>query len=213
MGTRIISRKGRIQEEWKRIEKVERKGVWYDILITKDIKELHVSNHGRIKKIRTTGVVTITSGSDTHGYRELSITYDKDGKRKSSKFAIHRLVAYAFLDKHEWADRPNHINGCKHHNWVWNLEWTNAKGNTKHAMDNGLFRISKGQERSNCKLDNVSFQIIVDMLLTNYTDTEIYNVLKTNGCDYSTSSIWSIRYKRKWKHLTKDYKFPSNPRR
>lgn len=100
-----------------------------------------VSNLGRVKtvqryepkrkriiqeKIRTLVAV--------HGYLYCELW--KEGKHK--RYAVHRLVATAFIPNPKGKAQVNHIDGDKSNNAVTNLEWCTASENEQHAFDTQL---------------------------------------------------------------------------
>jgi light-regulated signal transduction histidine kinase (bacteriophytochrome) len=68
----------------------------------------------------------------------------KNGTRTT--FAIHQLVARAFLDNRSSKPTVNHINGIKTDNNVNNLEWATYSENLEHAYRNRLRRAVKTNE-------------------------------------------------------------------
>jgi hypothetical protein len=60
------------------------------------------------------------------------------GKHPSKTYAVHRLVAQAFIPPVDGKTIVNHIDGNKKNNNVENLEWVTHKENTAHAILNGL---------------------------------------------------------------------------
>lgn len=57
---------------------------------------------------------------------------------KSTKVAIHRLLAMHFIPNPDNKRTVNHIDGCKTNNCLTNLEWSTDSENIQHAYDNNL---------------------------------------------------------------------------
>ena len=51
---------------------------------------------------------------------------------------IHRMVALMWVPNPDGKAVVNHIDGVKHHNGVWNLEWVTPRENNYHAIRTGL---------------------------------------------------------------------------
>lgn len=107
-----------------------------------------ISNMGRIKSLER--VIKNTKGYNrkfsevirkpinVHGY----LYCDLYKENREKRFAIHRLVAEAFLSNEEEKPEVNHKDGNKLNNCVENLEWVTAKENVQHAIDTGLWNPS-----------------------------------------------------------------------
>lgn len=104
-----------------------------------------ISDAGRVKSLERTyktkhsfRVVPekMRTLTDVHGY--LYCTLWKDGNHK--RFAIHRMVAEAFIPNPDGLPQVNHLDGDKHNNNVFNLEWCNQSRNNKHAFAMGLMK-------------------------------------------------------------------------
>ena len=66
------------------------------------------------------------------------------GKKGDQKlYAVHRLVATAFLPNPNNLPQINHIDGNKDNNCVENLEWCDNRYNQRHAAEHGLKDKSK----------------------------------------------------------------------
>ena len=68
----------------------------------------------------------------SHGYRRVTLTVD--GKKK--KFAVHRLVAEAYIPNPNNLPCVNHKDECKTNNAVENLEWCTALYNCNYGTRN-----------------------------------------------------------------------------
>lgn len=74
-----------------------------------------------------------------HGYEQVTLSINGNKER----WKVHRLVAYLFIPNPNNLPQVNHINGNKHDNSIYNLEWCDAKYNNRHAVMTGLNDISK----------------------------------------------------------------------
>lgn len=75
-------------------------------------------------------------GSIAHNHHDKyeKVMLSENGKRKF--ITVHRLVAFAFLDKPHGKEYVNHIDGNIHNNHMSNLEWVTALENNLHSIDN-----------------------------------------------------------------------------
>lgn len=64
---------------------------------------------------------------------------------------VHRLVATAFIPNPDNLEFVNHIDGNKHNNNVYNLEWCTRQYNEDHAFSTGL-KNSTGSNNTQSKL-------------------------------------------------------------
>ena len=108
--------------------------IWSEVII-KDIdvssygnKKYYVSNLGRFKD--SEGLIRDNYKVNENGYIRVYI-YNKT-------YALHRLVAFAFLENPDNKQQVNHIDGNKLNNKLDNLEWVTNKENQIHKVVIGL---------------------------------------------------------------------------
>ena len=129
-------------------------------------------------------------------YVELS----KNGSKAT--FAIHQLVAQAFLNNPENKPIVNHINGVKTDNNVSNLEWATYSENLSHAYSTGLRTSvsSKAVGEKNYRRKLKSVQVIEIKRLLAEGNLTYKEIAKKYGV--SRSTIGSINSNRYWSHIT-----------
>ena len=84
-----------------------------------------ISTLGRVRNNKTSNI--IKADEEEKGYQRLSIIVN--GKKKH--FAIHRLVALAFIPNPNNYPQVDHIDGDKTNNKVSNLRWCSNEQNAK----------------------------------------------------------------------------------
>jgi len=105
--------------------------VWNQVII-KDVidndKQYYVSSLGRFKN--SSGIIMDNYKVNENGYVRVFI-YNKT-------YALHRLIALAFLENKENKEQVNHIDGNKLNNCLNNLEWVTNQENQIHKFKIGL---------------------------------------------------------------------------
>ena len=129
---------------------------------------------------------------DKDGY--LRVVLFKDGERKD--FGIHRLVGIVYIDNLDNKPQINHKNGIKTDNRVKNLEWTTAKENIAHSIENNLKVSALGERHGNSILTN-EHVIEINGLLGKMKQREIANKF---GIHHSIIS--DIKLGKTWGWLT-----------
>ena len=181
------------EEIWKPIEGL--KDGFYDGLY-------EVSSLGRIKLLprilncpngKRLTKEKIVTGSNAHGYRRINLKKD----RIRLQIDIHILVARAFIPNPNGYPQVNHIDANRANNEVSNLEWCTQKMNSRHALELGLFKTTRGSERSTAKLNEDKVVTIREMyktgLYTMCTLAQKFSVGKT--------TIRTIINRTKWAHV------------
>lgn len=106
--------------------------VWREIQGYEGIYD--ISSEGHIRRRGHGSYRPIQPYKGTKGYYCIRLI----SGRTKRYFAVHRLVAQAFIPNPEGKTQVNHIDGNKHNNTVSNLEWVTAKENAEHALSHGL---------------------------------------------------------------------------
>jgi len=138
--------------------------------IWKDVKGYEgyyqISNLGRVKSLarkvyRKNGQIVNRSERILKPYLMgdgyLSLCFRVENK--ISKQYVHRVVAKNFLEKPDYANCVNHIDGNKQNNKLSNLEWVNHVENHAHAVRIGLIN-NKGENSSTAKFTNKEANLI-----------------------------------------------------
>lgn len=108
--------------------------IWKTIL---GVPGYEISNLGRVRSFKRKAP-HIMKPLFFHGWNYLSVMLIVGPGRKRDYFAVHRLVAEAFIPNPDNKPFVNHINGIKTDNRVDNLEWCTQKENVQHAFKTGL---------------------------------------------------------------------------
>ena len=148
-----------------------------------------------------------------HLKRNISEYFDKDGYKKvrlsngngtRKVFSVHRLILETFCPN-ENSDKlqVNHKDGDKTNNHISNLEWVTCKQNVQHGYETGLYHNIGDNNNGEHKLCTKQVLEIIDLLLSKKMTIQAI----ANKYNVSKFAIESIKYKRTWKHLTKNIDF------
>lgn len=134
--------------------------LWKDI---EDYEGLYqVSNFGNIKNIKSQKHKFLKKSLKNNKYMKVNLS--KNNKLRT--FAVHRLVAIAFIPNPHNKLRVNHKNGIKSDNYYENLEWVTDSENMIHAIETGLKKL---------KINESDIVQIFKMANENIDITEISN--------------------------------------
>lgn len=122
--------------------------VWKPI---KDYEDLYmVSNTGLIKSLHWNKEKILKQVIRSNNYKYYFVGLLKEGKRKY--FAVHRLVAQAFIHNPNNYTQVDHLDGNKLNNNVNNLEWVTPKENTNRAWEKGQAKYTKERKEKLSKI-------------------------------------------------------------
>ena len=177
-----------------------------DVELWKDLGELgfkpglwKVSNHGRVYGTRYRKFV---KPNCCRRYPSVNIT--KINETEQKPYMIHRLVALLFIPKpDETKNVVNHVDGVSTNPHFLNLEWTDIKGNTHHAIKFG-FMIVQHKSVQEPKLKEAEVRRICELLVLYNGD--VHEVLNHIG-DIPTTyfNVRSIRNGQAWSYISIDY--------
>jgi hypothetical protein len=104
--------------------------IWKQVVIQNkdDTTNYYVSSLGRFKNSK--GIIMKDYKPHHSGYIYVRVNNDK--------YALHRLVAFTFLENPENKEFVNHIDGNKTNNSFANIEWNTPRENSLHSRKTGL---------------------------------------------------------------------------
>lgn len=165
----------------------------------KEYADYNIDTHGNVWSCKTNKKYAFRAWRKMkpyltgNGYHRICL-YGKSSR--GEKFAVHKIVALAFIPKKQGKPFINHINGIKTDNRVENLEWCTASENTKHAYSIGHSPNNKGQNHGMSKLIDANINEIFEMRRMNFSQKSIathFNVSKSTICE--------VLQRKKFKHI------------
>ncbi len=116
-------------------------------------------------------------------------------KGKARIYAVHRLVALAFVSNPDKKPQVNHKDGDKTNNHAWNLEWVTGEENSKHAERTGL--LPAGEKNHAAKLTALQ---VLDVYNRRHGDETAAAIASMFGVDCTT--VYAIWKGRSWTSVT-----------
>lgn len=120
----------------------------------KGFSDYEVSNLGRVRSFKLKKNGSLLKPRKVNMKKPYYMVNLLNDIGKYQLVRVHRLIALAFVPKREGMNIVNHIDGNKLNNVATNLEWTNHKGNNKHAYESGLRKGPKKKFRKVAKVIN-----------------------------------------------------------
>lgn len=167
--------------------------IWKDI--PNYVGKYQISSLGRLKSTVNKNHRIKKSHPCKKGYHRVELADGKRGVKTS--YAVHRLVAEAFIPNPENKSEVNHKDSIRHNNVLENLEWVTHSENQQHAYKFGN-RCHKGDNHPQKILNSEIVKEIRSLPKKYGMGRELarkYNV--------SFSCMHSILNYRTWKHENK----------
>lgn len=170
-------------------------------ITSKEIQDItegyYISNYSRVYNINTKKFLKTTSPKDTYP----SISY-KSTNNKYKSASLHRVLMMVFnpLDDYTGAI-VNHLDGKKANSFLYNLEWTDSLGNSRHARDTGLLHPAHGETHCCAKITAKQAEEICKYLESRmYSQKEI-----ARRMNVAVSIVESIKQGKAWKDISEKY--------
>lgn len=180
--------------------------LWKQVIYDGKLYPYEVSTKGRMRLKDSHREKKITK----YRYCRAHLRHPETGEQHT--VGVHRLMALAFLPipakyiKMGLTEKdivPNHKDGVKDHNALYNLEWVTYAENSRHAYDNDLVHIKKGEDDHKATITNEQAKEIMELLQKGYSNKAVSEMTGV-----STIIIHSIKGRRSWREMSKDYVFP-----
>lgn len=153
--------------KWELVEQESLENeIWKQVVIKdKDTSNYYVSSLGRFKNSK--GIIMKDYKPHHSGYIYVRVNTDK--------YALHRLIAFTFLENPENKEYVNHIDGNKTNNSLANVEWNTPRENSLHSHKTGLTKcFTRKITQYDLEMNKMKdFNSIVDA-------SKILNIGKTN---------------------------------
>lgn len=114
--------------------------------------------------------------------------------------SVHRLVVQTFIGEIPKGMVVNHKDGNKHNNNLSNLEIVTPSQNTKHALENKLFKAACGVKTGKAKLKEEDVLQIYKYLKSGISNKELAKKFNVNF-----RTISQIKTGFRWNHLHRVY--------
>lgn len=165
--------------------------IWKDV--NKFLGLYQISTEGRIKSFHRGKVKIIEPNTNEDGY--LNIGLYKDGK--TITYAVHRLVAEAFIPNPLNLPEVDHRDNNPANNRVTNLRWCTRKQNMAYAVENGVYKFGDDHPRSKLTVEKV--REIREKYIPRSKKFGIKALAEEYGV--SRSTIENVVYNQVWKHV------------
>lgn len=191
-------------EQNKILGSIERLPLEIFFPITDDVvpgirKGYYISNYSRVYSDISKKILKMKIGRS--GYYSFTVAcYDNAIKQKS--VLLHRVLMMVFNPLNDYTNMVvNHIDGNKLNSFLYNLEWTNNKGNMIHAVKHGLMHPAHGENHVCATITASQAKQICEYLESRMLSyKEIAERVGT-----TVSVVEGIKQGRSWKDISSNY--------
>ena len=168
------------------LERAQRDGCGEEWRVIPGWRRYSVSSVGRIRR-DATGLIR-AQAADSNGYPTVGLYQSGQNDR----LRVHGLLMRAFVGPRKDGEQVNHIDGVKHHNWLWNLEYVTTAENNRHAFATGLNHV--GERHGQSKLTE---EAVRHIRASNKTATELATELGV-----ASATVKDARRGTTWRHVS-----------
>jgi hypothetical protein len=137
--------------------------IWKPVIVNIIHYKYEISNMGRLKYFSRSAPRLVSTSKKPNMYS--CHTLYGYGETPDINISIHRLVGLHFVENPDNLPEVNHKNAIKNDNLHSNLEWVTKKGNSQHALINGLRIFKYGSDNKSAKLAiNIETGIFYDTI-------------------------------------------------
>ena len=172
-----------LNKYYKKYKKYENEKFKYVSYPNVKFENYVISNYGQIINFKTNKI--LKPYTDKDGYLKIGLKCD-DGRYHN--IFIHRLVCWEFCKHKENFNIVNHIDANVKNNYYKNLEWTDVKGNTLHAIQMGL-TVRSGTNTASSKYSQELIDSICEKLESGMT---VHEIFKFYYPDLNVSDNWAF---------------------
>ena len=148
------------------------------------------------KNTRTLGQRPLSQKTKQNGYKEVNLHLERN--KGTSKY-VHRLIARTFIGEIPKGYNVNHKDGDKSNNRLENLEILTCSQNTKHAINNGLFK-PKGSKGSKHHRSTTNEKEVKE-IRSKHQELRSISKLSKLYPHITISTLGKIVYKQTWRHI------------
>jgi len=164
-----------------------------------DIKDgYYISNYSRVYSLISKKILKMKVNKHT-GYYVFTCACKTTRQRDVT---LHRILMMVFNPLDDYKGKVvNHLDGNKLNSFLYNLEWTDIKGNSIHARDSGLLHPAHSESHCCATITTQQAEQICKYLESRmYMQKDIAKLVGT-----TVGIVESIKQGRAWKEISSKY--------